>query len=269
MKIKSVAARVKAAGEQDGLKAGEFEAIVAVFGNVDSYGDIIVPGAFADEVAARKATGADPLPVIWSHQWNDPDSHIGTVLDLAEVEAEGDMPAGLWVKASLDVDDNPRAGRVSKLLNGRRVTQFSFAYDEITSGWGAYEGNEGWLLQKLKVWEVGPTLVGANQETTLLGAKRAIIDLAADLSRRGKAARRAGEVAATLAEIKTALAALDLDEVDDDQVATPDSKQTDQGVTGQGADGSADGAEEPTTTPAAPMLSQLAALELAAFDDDI
>jgi hypothetical protein len=56
--------------------AGEFEALVAVFGNVDKGGDRIMPGAFTKTLAAWRASG-DPVPVIWSHDWNTPDAHIG------------------------------------------------------------------------------------------------------------------------------------------------------------------------------------------------
>lgn len=276
-RVKSVAAHVKAAGTSDGLADGEFIALVSVFGNKDSYGDIVVPGAYAEDIAAWNLAG-DPLPVIWSHDWADPESHIGVTKEWRELlPGDAELPeklkpyGGLLVHGQNDVDDNPRAARVSKLLAGRRVKQFSFAYDEVESGFGTYNGLEGWLLKKLHVFEVGPTLVGVNQATDLLSAKRAIIDLAGALKGRGDAARRGGEVAATLAEIKTALAELDLDEAGTGSAVetTPDSTTDDPGVTGQGADGPADGTEEPTTTPAASPLSQLAALELAAIDDDI
>jgi len=75
---------------------------------------------------------------------------------------------------------------VYRLLKGRRVTQFSFAYDVNEGAWvsddehpwgGYYE------LRRLKLHEVGPCLVGANQETELIAAK------AAGLVRGAKAGR--------------------------------------------------------------------------------
>ncbi|MFI0914314.1 HK97 family phage prohead protease [Streptomyces abikoensis] len=160
---KDCPARVKAAGEADGLGAGEFTALVSVFGNEDSVGDVVMPGAFADDLARWKAAG-DPIPVIWSHDWADPFSHIGSVTDAKETAA------GLVVTGQLDLD-NPKAAQVFRLMKGRRVTQFSFAYDIQDAGWGERDGGPVYELRQLKLHEVGPTLVGANQETELISAK--------------------------------------------------------------------------------------------------
>lgn len=167
MKTKTCTAVVKAAGEEDGLAAGEFEALVSVFNNVDSYGDVVLPGAFADTLAAWSAKG-DPIPVIWSHQWSDPDSHIGEI-----VKAE-ERPEGLWVRGRIDLDeDSPKARKINRLLKGRRVTQFSFAYDEVESGPGKRDDRDVWELRKLDLHEVGPCLIGVNRQTELLAAKAA------------------------------------------------------------------------------------------------
>jgi hypothetical protein len=165
MLTKDAPARVKAAGESDGLGAGAFTALVSVFGNEDSVGDVVMPGAFADDLARWKQSG-DPIPVIWSHDWGDPFSHIGSVIEAKET------PAGLLVTGQLDLA-NPKAEQVFRLLKGRRVTQFSFAYDILDGGWGERDGGEVYELRKLRVHEVGPCLVGANQETELLAAKAA------------------------------------------------------------------------------------------------
>ena len=81
MRTKDFRAHVKAVGGEAGntLADGQFEAIVSVFGNVDSYGDVVVAGAFADDLKARAESGA-VLPVVWSHRWDDPFAHIGWVV---------------------------------------------------------------------------------------------------------------------------------------------------------------------------------------------
>src|SRR3954452_22350002 len=71
-------AKVKAAGVADGLAEGQFVAIVSVFGNEDSMGDIVRPGAFTSTLQDWADSG-DPIPVIWSHDWDAPFAHIGTV----------------------------------------------------------------------------------------------------------------------------------------------------------------------------------------------
>lgn len=169
-RTKEAPARIKAAGEADGLQPGQFTALVSVFGNEDSVGDVVIPGAFTDTLAEWAAKG-DPIPVLWSHDWSDPFSHVGVVVDATETDE------GLLVTGQIeDMDTNPTAAQVYRLLKGRRVTQFSFAYDVQEGAW--VEPEDSWPyyeLRKLKLYEVGPTLVGANQETELLAAKAADI----------------------------------------------------------------------------------------------
>lgn len=165
---KDCPARVKAVGTGDGLQEGQFTALVSVFGNRDSMGDVVLPGAFAETLAEWKGRG-DPIPVIWSHDWSDPFSHIGHVTDAEETTD------GLVVTGQLDLD-NPKAEQVGRLLKGRRVTQFSFAYDVVEGAWVEQENAQPYYeLRKLKLHEVGPTLIGANQETELLAAKAAAL----------------------------------------------------------------------------------------------
>lgn len=163
MRLKSCPVRIKAAGENEGTEDGVFEAIVAAY-NTDSVGDRIVPGAFAETLAEWRGKG-DPVPVLWSHMSHDPDYHIGEVLEAEE------RPEGLWVRARLDLDA-PKAAQVYRLLKGRRVTQFSFAYDIEEGSWvDQKDGESFYELRRLKLYEVGPTLIGANQATELLDVK--------------------------------------------------------------------------------------------------
>ncbi|TPN29379.1 HK97 family phage prohead protease [Mesorhizobium sp. B2-3-3] len=180
MRTKDFTARVKAAGVADGLAEGQFTALVSVFGNEDSVGDVVRPGAFTETLAEWEAKG-DPIPVIWAHAWGDPFAHVGTVVKAVETLQ------GLEVTGQIDdLDSNPTSAQVYRLLKGRRVTQFSFAYDvkegawveDEQHSWGGY-----YELRRLKLHEVGPCLVGANQETELIAAK------AAGLARGAKAGR--------------------------------------------------------------------------------
>ena len=166
MRIKSCPVRIKAAGTHEGTDEGVFEAIVAAY-NLDSVGDKIAPGAFAETLAEWKGRG-DPIPVLWSHMSHDPEYHIGEVLEAEE------RPEGLWVKARIDLDEGSKAEKVYRLLKGRRVTQFSFAYDIEEGSWIEQKDGPGFYeLRKLRLYEVGPTLIGANQETELLDVKSA------------------------------------------------------------------------------------------------
>lgn len=165
---------------------GVFEAIVSVFGNVDYAGDRVLPGAFAASLDRWAAEG-DPIPVIFSHQWDDLDAHVGEVLDAKELLPGDDRLAGsgleenggLWVKARLDVDED-FAGRLWRRLEKRRIREFSFAYDVIRERRSSDGAND---LVELDIIEVGPTLKGMNPATALLSAKsRAELEAAAGMS---------------------------------------------------------------------------------------
>ena len=145
-------------------EAGGFEALVSVFGNVDYQGDRVMEGAFTNSIDNWKASGS-PIPVIWSHQWGDPNAHIGSV-DPSHIE---EIPGkGLKVAGTLDLDD-AFAAKVYRLLKTRRVKEFSFAYDVVKEKKNPDDGaNE---LLELNIIEVGPTLKGANPSTELLGVK--------------------------------------------------------------------------------------------------
>lgn len=196
MKTKNLSAQVKATGDD----TGEFEAIVAVFGNVDSGGDVIAKGAFAANLAEWETSG-DPIPVVWSHDSNDPFSHIGSVVEASETDT------GLLVKGQLDLD-NPKAAQVHKLLKGRRVTQFSFAYSVLDSGPVEVDGVKATELRSLKLYEVGPTLVGMNQSTELLSAKSDDIDAKAGRILSAKNASVVKNAITAADELKTALQTL-------------------------------------------------------------
>ncbi|MFJ2470533.1 HK97 family phage prohead protease [Glutamicibacter sp. NPDC087583] len=156
---------VKAAPDES-AGAGIIRAVASVFGNVDSYGDVVMPEAF-DETLAEFAASGDPVPVVWSHGSSDPFNHIGYCTEIKATET------GLEFTAQLDIEDNPTAAQAYRLMKGRRVKQFSFAYSVLEATRGERDGEYVTELRKLKLFEVGPTLVGANQSTELLDVKSA------------------------------------------------------------------------------------------------
>jgi HK97 family phage prohead protease len=146
--------------------AGTFEALVAVFNNVDKGGDRIRPGAFKKTLKAWKDSG-DPIPVIFNHDWGSPDAHIGVVEDASETSD------GLLVKGRLDVADNPVARQVHRLMSRRSLKEFSFGYS-VPAG-GETRGKDGVNdLSEIELAEVGPTLKGMNPATELHAVKSAV-----------------------------------------------------------------------------------------------
>jgi HK97 family phage prohead protease len=146
--------------------SGTFEATVAVFGNVDKGGDRIMPGAFEKSLAQWEASG-DPIPVIFNHDWGTPDAHIGVVDKAIETQQ------GLLVKGRLDVEDNPVAKQVHRLMMRRSLKEFSFGYS-VPKG-GEKRAKDGAMdLTEIEIAEVGPTLKGMNPATELHSVKSAI-----------------------------------------------------------------------------------------------
>ena len=190
MLVKNYSATFKAAKAADGSPTGEVEALVSVFGNVDLVGDRVVKGAFADDLKNWKESG-DPIPMVWSHDWGNPLSHIGA-WDTASAEETDD---GLLLKGTIDVGvGNPIADQVARLLADRRVKEFSFAYDIQKEAPAKDGANE---LLAVRIIEAGPTLKGANPETELLMAKaeRAAVKAGRVLSAKNEQAIRSAKEA--------------------------------------------------------------------------
>lgn len=147
----------------DDNSRGRFEAIVSVFGNEDTQGDRVMEGAFQKSLEQWQASG-HPIPIIWSHQWGNPEAHIGA----ARPENVTEIPGrGLKVVGDIDIDDAFGA-KVYKLMDQRRVKEFSFGYGVRKQRRGKDGVNE---LVELDLIEAGPTLKGANPSTELLAIK--------------------------------------------------------------------------------------------------
>ena len=138
---------------------GGFEALVAVFGNLDSQGDIILPGAFTRSLAEW---GSNPIPVLWSHQFHDMSAFIGKAT--AEETSEG----LLFHAEYLDVESGQLA---RKLMAEGLVSEFSFS-GRIREGRWVEKDDDFWYeIVDVDLWEAGPCFKGANPETQLLSVK--------------------------------------------------------------------------------------------------
>lgn len=213
MTTKALPAKVKAVPAEDTeAPEGSFEALVATY-EKDSVGDRIVPGAFRKTLAewSKRAKAGERMPVVWSHDHGDPFSHIGEVLEASETDE------GLQVKGVLDLD-NPTARQVYRLIKGGRIRNWSFAYD-VRNTPAVDEEDGANLLKDLGVYEVGPTLIGANQATRTMAVKAAPQTKAGRvLSSKNEIELKAAveSMAGAIERLKNVLA----------QVTAPDSEET-------------------------------------------
>ena len=136
--------------------AGTFEGYASIFGNVDSGGDKVMPGAFVEGLAESRRKGRT-VKMLWQH---DPDQPIGVWDDLAE-DAKG-----LWGKGRL-IMEVPKAREVHALAKAGAVGGLSIGYRTKEA---APEGNVR-LLKKLDLFEVSMVTFPMNERAKLTAIK--------------------------------------------------------------------------------------------------
>jgi uncharacterized protein len=179
----------------EGEAPGTFEAIVSTFGVIDSYGDRMQPGSFERTLSERGLP-----PIVWSHEWQVPP--VGSTLEAREltgpevdafVGREVGTDGGLYVKGRLfvaDEDDHAVARQVWAALRNtdgdgrptlrewsfgfrtRRATYVDVDVAEVPEA--AKFGGTLRDVHDVELYEVGPTLIGANPSTHTV-AVRAVV----------------------------------------------------------------------------------------------
>ena len=165
MLTKTLDVEIKAIGDDD---SGVFQAYASTFDVIDSYGDMVVKGAFLDSLADYGTKG-EGIPLYWRHRMDDPFLNLGATREAREDDH------GLWFEGQLELDE-AAAARTYKLIKTGRVRQLSFAYDIVEAAWVDRKPEEGgsyYELRKLKIHEISVVPVGANQETEILAVKSA------------------------------------------------------------------------------------------------
>ncbi|MGH2596129.1 MAG: HK97 family phage prohead protease [Actinomycetota bacterium] len=188
-------AEFKAAGDPE--HSGMFAARVSAFGNEDLNGDRVMPKAFDRTLADWRAKGAK-IPLIWSHMHEDPESFMGGV-DPNDVRINS---KGVTVAGRFEIDTRPRAAAVFDLMKKGLITAWSFAFT-VPPGGEKIAKDGVREISDLDLFEVGPTLIGANPEAQTIALKSGLIEAAID-NKRG--ARISAATATTLQSFRDALA---------------------------------------------------------------
>lgn len=94
----------------------------AVFGNVDSYGDVIAPGAFAKSLASHKSAGTAPMMLL---EHGDAPLPIGVWEEMGE-DGHGLQVKGRFLDTTLGIDSwkAAKAGAITGLSIGYRPVEF-------------------------------------------------------------------------------------------------------------------------------------------------
>lgn len=139
---------------------GKVEAVFSVFNMVDSDNDIIVPGA------VKSGFGDKGVAMVWGHDWKD-------VIGRGVIEQDNEKAVfkGQFI---MDTERGRDAFNTVKAMGD--LQQWSFGFEVLDSDKKMITKNDGTEhevreLKELKVWEVSPVLVGANQNTYTMAVK--------------------------------------------------------------------------------------------------
>lgn len=151
MKTKDFSLQVKELTED-----GTFEGYGSIFGNVDSYGEKVMPGAFVESLARHKREGSSVL-MLWQHNPNEP---IGVWEDLAE-DAKG-----LWGKGRLILEVQ-KAREIHALMKRKAIGGLSIGYRETDTD----QDGTVRILKKLELYEISPVSFPANRRARIEAVK--------------------------------------------------------------------------------------------------
>jgi HK97 family phage prohead protease len=140
---------------------GKVEAVFSVFNEIDSDGDVVRPNSI------KSGYGDKGVAMVWGHDWKD-------VIGRGEIVQDNNKAVfkGQFI---MDTERGRDAYNVVKAMGD--LQQWSFGYEVVDSEKGMFQSKDGELEQEVrflndvKVWEVSPVLVGANQNTYTIGVK--------------------------------------------------------------------------------------------------
>ncbi|MDH4992061.1 HK97 family phage prohead protease [Aquamicrobium lusatiense] len=156
MKTKDFALHVKDVSDE-----GTFIGYGSIFGNADSYGEIVEPGAFLKSLSRHAMEKSKPL-MLWQHNPSEP---IGVWDDLAE-DGKGLRGTGRLVL------ETSRGREVYALLKAGAVRGLSIGYREVKA---EPDGNLR-RLKELDLMEISVVSFPANRRASIAAVKSERMD---------------------------------------------------------------------------------------------
>ena len=154
LEIKLAGAEVRAVGED-----GVIEGYASVFGNADSGGDVVAPGAFKDSLGARPA---DQVRMLWQHDANEP---IGVWEHIAE-DAHG-----LFVRGRL-LGNVARGREVLSLLRAGAIDGLSIGFRTVRARTDERSGVR--TLLEIDLWEISIVTFPMNDAARVANVKQPV-----------------------------------------------------------------------------------------------
>lgn len=145
--------------KEEGDEKGSVEAVFSVYNNLDSDGDVVIPGA------VKSGFKDNQVPMVFAHKWDQP---IGK-----GVIVEGEDSAVFKGSFFMETEAGKEAYNLVKSMGDLQQWSFGFRVNDSEVGKFQKDDSESDVrfLKDLTVYEVSPVLVGANQETYTLAIK--------------------------------------------------------------------------------------------------
>ncbi|MCK5607163.1 HK97 family phage prohead protease, partial [Candidatus Pacearchaeota archaeon] len=140
-----------------------FKGHLAVFNNVDSGYDKIIPGAFKEFLIESKEKKEEVIPIFWVHRSSEP---VG-IFPIGEMSEDS---KGLAVTGLMPKDDTFVSGRVIPQMRIGSVRKMSIGYDTIDYN---MDGRVRELL-KVHLWEGSLVPLAMNDEARIIDMKAVV-----------------------------------------------------------------------------------------------
>lgn len=137
---------------------GTFDGYGSVFGVVDSYDEIVAPGAFADSLAQHQSKGTMPA-LLWQHRSGEP---IGVFKEMRE------DTHGLIVSGQLAMK-TARGAEAFELLKMKAISGLSIGFVPREDSFDQKTGIR--TLKKVDLWETSLVTFPANDAARVHGVK--------------------------------------------------------------------------------------------------
>lgn len=147
-------------------ESGEFSGYASVFDVIDSYGDVVVKGAFTRTIAEHEEAGTQPKLLLQHNSSEIVGEHT--------LMKEDDH--GLYIEGILYKDDKaiPEAAKAYSLVKRKQLTGVSIGFSLYENG-ETYDQERGiWLLTAIKLWENSFVTFAANPEARVESVKSAL-----------------------------------------------------------------------------------------------
>lgn len=158
----------KFASEGIDAKTGEFAGYGAVFGNVDTHGDVIVPGAFNDSLAEWKTRGS--LPAMKLMHGTAANPFTGSDLPIGKWKEMREDSRGLYVEGKLSGMDTDRGRFHYSLMQDGALNALSIGYKAIRHSRGTTPQIKR-SLEAVKLSEVSLVPEGSNDQSFVTDLK--------------------------------------------------------------------------------------------------